>query len=244
MAPSPCAFTQSCSIYPILPLKFRKITPSSWSECLVGLSSPRSLSVNLIRPNYVVLTQYRRATSVTCTHTNTLGWPTPRSISSVFLVLVQDLNMFDQVIDISDSASGVKILTRKTKSSPHAVASATATSTIRPRSGSRRALGIASATAKRGYRPDLRTVSLCSHIPFVLSLFFFSERTLVRTHWNYWKVIEGWAWTCLQYQFVSSESIKTPMDIAPCRYRTPFVAHRGGSDSLALTLSSHSISRF
>ncbi|KAF8808182.1 ribosomal protein L28e [Phlegmacium glaucopus] len=65
-----------------------------------------------------------------------------------------------KVIDISDSASGVKILTRKTKASPQAVASATATSTIRPRSGSRRALGIASATAKRGYRPDLRTAAL------------------------------------------------------------------------------------
>lgn len=78
--------------------------------------------------------------------------------------------MFEQVIDISDSTEGVKIRTRKTKSSPHAVASATATSTIRLRSGSRRALGIASASAKRGYRPDLRSVSLYSHTS--LSFFF------------------------------------------------------------------------
>ena len=87
--------------------------------------------------------------------------------------MVQDLNIFDfeQVIDITDSPSGVKIVTRKTKASPHAVASAHATSTIRPRSGGRRALGIASAAAKRGYRPDLRSVSLYSHMLFVLSLF-------------------------------------------------------------------------
>jgi len=65
-----------------------------------------------------------------------------------------------KVIDISDSPSGVKVVTRKTKASPHAVASASATSTIRPRSGSRRALGIASAPAKRGYRPDLRSAAL------------------------------------------------------------------------------------
>jgi len=65
-----------------------------------------------------------------------------------------------KVIDISDSTEGVKIRTRKTKSSPHAVASATATSTIRLRSGSRRALGITSSTAKRGYRPDLRSAAL------------------------------------------------------------------------------------
>jgi len=65
-----------------------------------------------------------------------------------------------KVIDISDSASGLKVVSRKTKASPHAVASANAISTIRPRSGSRRALGIACATAKRGYRPDLRTAAL------------------------------------------------------------------------------------
>jgi len=65
-----------------------------------------------------------------------------------------------KVIDISGSASGLKIVTRKTNASPHAIASANAISTIRPRSGSRRALGIASATAKRGYRPDLRAAAL------------------------------------------------------------------------------------
>ncbi|KAF9068009.1 ribosomal protein L28e [Rhodocollybia butyracea] len=47
-----------------------------------------------------------------------------------------------------------------TKASPTAVSSARSTSTIRPRSGSRRALGIASTSAKRGYRPDLRKAVL------------------------------------------------------------------------------------
>ena len=93
--------------------------------------------------------------------------------------MVQSLKKFDfeQVIGISDSSSGVQIVTRKTKASPHAVASAYAKSTIRPRSGPRRALGIASAAAKRGYRPDLRSVSLYSHILFILSLFSFSPGT-------------------------------------------------------------------
>ncbi|KAK0500949.1 ribosomal L28e/Mak16 [Armillaria luteobubalina] len=65
-----------------------------------------------------------------------------------------------KTIDVSDSPAGVKITTRKLKASPHAVASAKAVSYIRPRSGTRRALGIASQTAKKGYRPDLRTAAL------------------------------------------------------------------------------------
>ncbi|EDR15346.1 uncharacterized protein LACBIDRAFT_291819 [Laccaria bicolor S238N-H82] len=65
-----------------------------------------------------------------------------------------------KVVDVSESAGTVKISTRKTKASPRAVNPATATSTIRPRSGGRRALGIAAGPAKRGYRPDLRTATL------------------------------------------------------------------------------------
>ena len=76
-------------------------------------------------------------------------------------------DLFAQVIDVSESAGAIKISTRKTKASPHAVTPATATSTIRPRSGGRRALGIAAGPAKRGYRPDLRTVS------FIYSRFVF-----------------------------------------------------------------------
>ncbi|KIM47441.1 hypothetical protein M413DRAFT_15677 [Hebeloma cylindrosporum] len=65
-----------------------------------------------------------------------------------------------KVIGIDDKVGTIQIKTRKVKASPHAVASGFATSTIRPRSGGRRALGIAAATAKRGYRPDLRTAAL------------------------------------------------------------------------------------
>ncbi|KAF8893683.1 ribosomal L28e/Mak16 [Gymnopilus junonius] len=62
-----------------------------------------------------------------------------------------------KTIDVKEENGAIKIVTRKTKASPLAVRSATAVTSIRPRSGGRRALGIASATAKRGYRPDLRT---------------------------------------------------------------------------------------
>ncbi|KAK0234071.1 ribosomal L28e/Mak16 [Armillaria fumosa] len=65
-----------------------------------------------------------------------------------------------KTIDVSDSPAGVKITTRKSKASSHAVASAKAVSYIRPRSGTRRALGIASQPLKKGYRPDLRTAAL------------------------------------------------------------------------------------
>ncbi|KAF8167306.1 ribosomal L28e protein family-domain-containing protein [Crassisporium funariophilum] len=97
-----------------------------------------------------------------------------------------------KVIDVADSGSGLRIRTRKTKASPQAVAPAYATASVRPRSGVRRALGIASSTAKRGYRPDLRTVSFTvpAHSNSIfLSRFFgsflsLSLRNLVRTHWN------------------------------------------------------------
>ncbi|KAK0209161.1 ribosomal L28e/Mak16 [Desarmillaria ectypa] len=65
-----------------------------------------------------------------------------------------------KTIDVSDSPAGIKITARKPKASPHAVVSAKATSYIRPRSGTRRALGIAAQSAKKGYRPDLRTATL------------------------------------------------------------------------------------
>ena len=86
-------------------------------------------------------------------------------------------DLFGQVIDVSESAGAIKISTRKTKASPYAVAPATATSTIRPRSGGRRALGIAAGPAKRGYRPDLRTVSFIysrfvGFFVFLLRFFF------------------------------------------------------------------------
>ncbi|KAI6120949.1 ribosomal L28e/Mak16 [Pisolithus croceorrhizus] len=65
-----------------------------------------------------------------------------------------------KTIDIRDSGSGIQVTTRKSKASPHAVRPARTTMTIRNRSGPRRALGIVSGLAKRGYRPDLRTAAL------------------------------------------------------------------------------------
>ncbi|TFK70045.1 ribosomal protein L28e [Pluteus cervinus] len=66
----------------------------------------------------------------------------------------------EKTIDVSDSATGIRITTRKVKASTHAVATARAVSSIRPRSGARRSLGAAIQPAKRGYRPDLRTAVL------------------------------------------------------------------------------------
>ncbi|THH01209.1 hypothetical protein EW026_g1459 [Hermanssonia centrifuga] len=65
-----------------------------------------------------------------------------------------------KTIDISESGNGIKITTRKQGASPIAVRKGLASSTIRNRSGGRRAAGIVSKLAKRGYRPDLRTAAL------------------------------------------------------------------------------------
>jgi hypothetical protein len=63
-----------------------------------------------------------------------------------------------QTIHITDSGNGVTILSRKGKTSPHAVKGAFVKTTIRNRSGGRRSAGVTSGFAKRGYRPDLRKV--------------------------------------------------------------------------------------
>ncbi|EIW87322.1 ribosomal protein L28e [Coniophora puteana RWD-64-598 SS2] len=65
-----------------------------------------------------------------------------------------------KAIDISDSGNGIKITTKKTKSSPQAVRGSLTSTTIRNRSGGRRALGAAAQLTKRGYRGDLRAAAL------------------------------------------------------------------------------------
>ncbi|GAW09339.1 60s ribosomal protein l28 [Lentinula edodes] len=65
-----------------------------------------------------------------------------------------------KTIDVSDVNGKITITTHKTKVSPRAVAPVRSTFSVRSRSGTRRALGIASSTAKRGYRPDLRKATL------------------------------------------------------------------------------------
>ncbi|KAG7095784.1 hypothetical protein E1B28_006486 [Marasmius oreades] len=64
-----------------------------------------------------------------------------------------------KTIDVSDENGVIQITTRKT-ASPHTIASTRSTSNIRARSGGRRALRVASAPAKQGYRPDLRRATL------------------------------------------------------------------------------------
>ncbi|KAI0721193.1 ribosomal L28e/Mak16 [Fomitopsis betulina] len=65
-----------------------------------------------------------------------------------------------KTIEVTESESGIQIRTRKAKASPLAVRSAYATTTIRNRSGGRRAFGVAAKLAKRGYRPDLRQATV------------------------------------------------------------------------------------
>ncbi|KAK7464115.1 hypothetical protein VKT23_006279 [Stygiomarasmius scandens] len=65
-----------------------------------------------------------------------------------------------KTIDISENNGTLQITTRKVKAAPNAVKAAKAVSTVRPRSGPRRAFGVATAPARRGYRPDLRTAAL------------------------------------------------------------------------------------
>ncbi|KAF8346052.1 ribosomal L28e/Mak16 [Amanita rubescens] len=65
-----------------------------------------------------------------------------------------------KVLSIHDSKNGIQIQTRKTKASPHQVKSGFATTSIKARTGPRRALGIAAGFARRGYRPDLRRATL------------------------------------------------------------------------------------
>ncbi|KAH8836026.1 ribosomal L28e/Mak16 [Flagelloscypha sp. PMI_526] len=65
-----------------------------------------------------------------------------------------------KTIDITDNNGTIEITTRKTKGSSKAVKGARSKSTIRPRSGPRRAVGIAVGSARRGYRPDLRKAAV------------------------------------------------------------------------------------
>lgn len=99
------------------------------------------------------------------------------------------------------SATGISITHRKKSTSPRVVRSAYASTIIGSRTGPRRALGIAAQPAKRGYRPDLRAVSMYPGSSFI------SDSPLSRTPafsleptGNAIGRHEGWAWTCLQYK--------------------------------------------
>ncbi|KAI0756201.1 ribosomal protein L28e [Daedaleopsis nitida] len=66
----------------------------------------------------------------------------------------------EKTIVVTETESGIQLVTRKKGAAPTAVRPACATTTIRPRSGPRRAAGVTSKIAKRGYRPDLRAAAL------------------------------------------------------------------------------------
>ncbi|TBU21502.1 ribosomal protein L28e [Dichomitus squalens] len=66
----------------------------------------------------------------------------------------------EKAIAVTDSESGIKLTYRKKGAAPNAVRPALVTTTIRSRSGGRRAAGITAKLAKRGYRPDLRAAAL------------------------------------------------------------------------------------
>ncbi|EIN14297.1 ribosomal protein L28e [Punctularia strigosozonata HHB-11173 SS5] len=65
-----------------------------------------------------------------------------------------------KTLHVFDNNSTVTIVHRKKSASRHQVKPGFATSTIRSRSGPRRATGVAASYAKRGYRPDLRTAAV------------------------------------------------------------------------------------
>ena len=95
--------------------------------------------------------------------------------------------------------NGVAITHRKNSASPHGIRSAYASTVIGSRTGPRRALGIAAQPAKRGYRPDLRTVSVCLTFSFIRD----SPRCKIPAFsleptGDAFERHEGWAWTCLQ----------------------------------------------
>ena len=85
------------------------------------------------------------------------------------------LHAFPQTIAVKDTEAGIQLVTRKKGAAPNAVRPAYATTTIRPRSGTRRAAGVTAKLAKRGYRPDLRAVSPSYPLrPFFDQSFVFS----------------------------------------------------------------------
>ncbi|KAJ3506714.1 hypothetical protein NLJ89_g6715 [Agrocybe chaxingu] len=93
---------------------------------------------------------------------NDLQWLLLRKNNSFIVKRVVEGPVFSRepTIDISEKGGNITVVTRKVKASPHQVKSAFAKHPVRPRSGARRALGVAAAPAKRGYRPDLRRAAL------------------------------------------------------------------------------------
>jgi hypothetical protein len=78
-----------------------------------------------------------------------------------------------QAIDIeADSNGNISVVSRKLSSGPRVVKKSRHVQKIRPRSGPRRSAGVAASHARRGYRPDLRTVRGIDPLFFTPSLSF------------------------------------------------------------------------
>lgn len=144
-----------------------------------------------------------------------------------------------QTIDVTDVSGRIQITTHKSKASPTAVATARSTSSIRSRSGSRRAIGIAAGTAKRGYRPDLRKVSSVPSLHEFFSLLLLhyhspNALSLEPAGSPSWVMKVGRGHVCNIDPTVQGTD-QIPVLISPCRYRKPSSARCGITDSLALT---------
>ena len=87
---------------------------------------------------------------------------------------------------MKSSATGIAITHRKTSTSSRSIRSGYSSTTIGSRTGPRRALGTAAQPARRGYRSDLRAVSVYLGLtPFIFDpLLLRKTRILVRTHWR------------------------------------------------------------
>ena len=93
------------------------------------------------------------------------------------------LHAFPQTIAVKDTEAGIQLVTRKKGAAPNAVRPAYATTTIRPRSGTRRAAGVTAKLAKRGYRPDLRQVSVVE-FPYIPITPWLAQNAKTRKHYD------------------------------------------------------------
>ena len=132
----------------------------------------------------LLLIVFQRAICLISIHTNTLAWLTPRYLylRNPPIAIGHSHWWRSQTINIQEDKGVIQIVTRKPKGSPHAVSSGAARSTLRNRTGPRRALGATSKQFKSGYRPDLRRVGVIFTVISLSSLPLFHSCLRTRTH--------------------------------------------------------------
>ena len=187
-----------------------------------------------VRLNAHCSLQVGRVTSSTFTHKSILVLLILRLVSCALRSWCTWTALRYQTIDVKPVANGIAITHRKKSASPHIIRSAHASTIIGSRTGPRRALGIAAHPAKRGYRPDLRTVSvqyaLPSHIYLLQKI-----RTLVRTHWRRLNVMKDGRGHGCKINSCSDGADQTPLR---CRHTLSELVRRKAraADELATTL--------